>query len=383
MKRIKYICYYDRTDSPIKRRYILSANNKIDYIIKAFNRLNISVDLISFVQCAENRPIISHKQVNNFDDNTLLTFTSFGPYNSRLIRVFSKIIIRLQFIFWFLSNVKKNEEIVVYHALSYSKLLVILKKIKKCKYIGEIEEIYQNAQKLNRHLSRSEYCFISNCDKYIFPTQLLNSELNHRSKPYIIIHGIYKSEDKRNVFFDDNKTHVVYAGTLDPRKGGATAAIEAAEFLPNNYYVHILGTGTSDEISNILNIINCIKNNSKDSAEVSYDGVLRGEAFIVFLQKCQIGLSTQNPDAKFNATSFPSKILTYMANGLEVVSIRIPAIENSAIGKYMHYYDKQDPKEIAKAIKKVNFETLLGSKEVLDELDSKFVHELSRLLYES
>ena len=48
-----------------------------------------------------------------------------------------------------------------------------------------------------------------------------------------------------------------------------------------------------------------------------------------FIQKCQIGLCTQNIDAAFNTTSFPSKILSYMSNGLEVVGVNIAAIKNS------------------------------------------------------
>ena len=108
--------------------------------------------------------------------------------------------------------------------------------------------------------------------------------------------------------------------------------------------------------------------------------MLSGEDYIRFLQSCDIGLSTQNPDAAFNATSFPSKILSYMANSLQVVSIRIPAIEGSAIGEYMYYYDRQTPEEIAKAIMSVDMSNGMDPRQVIAGLDGTFRRHLKKLL---
>jgi hypothetical protein len=115
-------------------------------------------------------------------------------------------------------------------------------------------------------------------------------------------------------------------------------------------------------------------------ATITYDGLLRGEDYIQFLQKCHIGLSTQNPDAEFNDTSFPSKILSYMANGLRVVSVRIKAIEISAIGNEVYYYDEQNPKDIAQAIMSIDFNEPYNSREIIKKLDAKFSKEIKDLL---
>ena len=37
--------------------------------------------------------------------------------------------------------------------------------------------------------------------------------------------------------------------------------------------------------------------------------------------------------------SFPSKIITYMANGLRVVSANIRSVKSSLVGEYLTYYD--------------------------------------------
>ena len=113
---------------------------------------------------------------------------------------------------------------------------------------------------------------------------------------------------------------------------------------------------------------------------MSYDGLLSGEDYIRFIQSCDIGLSTQNPDAAFNATSFPSKILSYMANGLRVVSIRIPAIEQSAVGDMLIYYDKQTPQEIARAIRAVQMDALYHSRVRIQALDQAVCEQMGGLL---
>ena len=69
-----------------------------------------------------------------------------------------------------------------------------------------------------------------------------------------------------------------------------------------------------------------------------------------------------------------------MSNGLRVVSIRIPAIEGSAIGKYMYYYDKQTPEEIAKAIMTVNLNDDYNGRQVISKLDAEFSYDIAKLM---
>ena len=148
--------------------------------------------------------------------------------------------------------------------------------------------------------------------------------------------------------------------------------------MPENYHIHILGFGTNEQIENIKSIIE--QNSDKKTAEVSYDGLLSGEEYIRFLQSCDIGLSTQNPDATFNGTSFPSKILSYMANGLRVVSIDIESVRESEVGDLITYYDEQLPENIAKAIESVDMSFPYDSRQRLMELNQKFQKEMGKLI---
>ncbi|MBR3002605.1 MAG: glycosyltransferase [Clostridia bacterium] len=369
---MKYICYYDKKNNE-NRNYTLAATNKMDYIISTFNKIGINMDLISASRCLrKNKGKSRYEKLNN--DNTLKLFKSIG--GNKIIRAFDKLRHSFLFFNYLLFKIKKDELVLCYHSLGYYKIISLLKKIKKFKLILEVEEIYADVME-NEKIRKKELEYIDLADAYIFPTNLLNNEINKSNKPYIIVHGTYKVEKQVSNKFNDSKKHIVYAGTFDPRKG-VIATVNTAKFLSSNYHVHILGFGSQQQIKNVKKLIDEVKKMSY--AEISYEGLKSGEEYIKFIQACDIGLSTQNPNAAFNNTSFPSKILSYMSNGLRVVSVKIPAIENSEIGKYMYYYDNQEPEEIAKAILNVDLNDDYDSRNIIHNLDEQFSKQLCKMI---
>jgi len=371
-QRIKYFSYYGCNDSTCKRDNSPAADSKIDYIISVLNRCGYAVDHISNAPSACNHFIPGYVVKSGI--NTLRYFASFGKGNLFLNK-WNNIFMRIQFLFWCFFNIKKNEQVIVYHSLGYDATFIWLFRLKQVRIIGEIEEIYQDVHKQRKSLSINEYKFIDVCTKYIFPTSLMDEKLNmYKEKPSVVVHGIYNVESNVESKFNDGKVHVVYGGTLDPKKGGAYATVAAANFLPNNYHVHICGFGDSTQI---LRKIADVKQMSK--ATVTFDGEFKGDDYKHFIQKCHIGLSTQDPTAAFNATSFPSKILVYLSNGLRVVSIRIPVVEQSSIADCLCFYDEQSPKMIANAIMESVKDDIDG-KDILKKLDNSFVKDLKGIL---
>ena len=372
---MKYIIHYD-TNSDEGRTYALAATNKADYIIKVLNKLGKDVEIIS-ASLTSNKGYKKGSKISINNKTTLIKLPAF-KWGNKIQKIVAYLWSNIALCSYLIFKTKKNEEVIVYHSLATMLPITIAKKIKKFKLILEVEEVYADVSERVKNKRNKELRFFQCADKYIFPTELLNDAINVNNKQFCIIHGTYNVEDDRKVSFDDDKIHVVYAGTFDPNKGGANAAVGTAEFLLKYYHVHIIGFGTEEETNNIKNVIS--ETNAKSEATVTYDGLLSGEEYIKFLQKCHIGLSTQNPDAAFNATSFPSKILSYMANGLRVVSIRIPAIEKSQIGQDISYYDEQTPEKIAKAIMDVDLNDDYNSRKKITELDCKFKEELKELI---
>ena len=381
MKKVYYIGYYSDLNGVQDRKTAPAADTKMSYIIESLKNIGYEVEVISF--CEENSRNRIIKKYDEYDINEKSHKVHFfKTYTSkyRIIRVIGRWFTWLSQKKYLQKNCLNEEcKIIKYHSLGLLKLLKFLNGKNK-KYILEMEEIYADVINNNK-IRQKEIILAKMASGYIFPTNLLDKEINTEKKPSVIIHGTYKVEKMINKkIFDEEekKIHCVYAGTFDPRKGGGTAAVAATEYLPSNYHIHILGFGSNEEVEKIKKIIK--ETEKKSKAKVTYDGLLKGEEYINFIQNCQIGLSTQNPDAQFNATSFPSKILSYMANGLRVVSIRIRVVEKSDIGNFIYYYDEQTPQNIANAIKNVNFDDNYDSRKLILKLDEQFLKDIKSIL---
>uniref|UniRef100_UPI003FEE614D glycosyltransferase n=1 Tax=Candidatus Fimenecus sp. TaxID=3022888 RepID=UPI003FEE614D len=375
MKKISYMAYYNSTNSSERRNAVLSSVNKMNYICEALENNGYNTEIVSASGTTEKK-FCKSKKVKLTDKTTLKLFSSL-PRLNRIVSVIDRVILKTKLFLYMIKNTNKDSIVMVYHSLGYMSLVKRLKKLKGFKLIIEAEEIYGDVIG-DEKTSQKEYEFFKIADGFIFPTELLSEKVNTEKKPEVIIYGTYHIEKELPKLFSDGKIHCVYAGTLDPRKGGAIASAESALFLNENYHIHILGFGNEKEKAEMLNTIDSISKKSK--AKITYDGLLSGEEYIKFIQSCDIGLSTQNPNGKYNDTSFPSKILSYMANGLRVVSVRIPVVEESGIGKCVYYYDEQMPENIAKAIKTIDFSEEYDSRKTIGVLDKAFIYDLKKML---
>ena len=382
MTELKYIAYYSDPDETKSRKAAPSADTKADYIISALKKTGYDVKVVSMCYMVECKKILKiYPDYTILKNNTPIHFIPDFTSKLRLFRYITRKLNKKN-----IEKVIKKEcidtdcRIVIYHSLGMYDVIKLLKKHNKA-FTLEVEEIYSDVMTKRKKQNRKKENFMfSAAESYIFSTELLNKEINTENKPYAVCNGTYtvaESLAKEKIFDDKEKIHCVYAGTLDPRKGGAAAAA-AGEYLPENYHMHILGFGSAAETENMKKLTEQI--NSKAKATVTYDGLLTGEEYLKFIQSCDIGLSTQNPDADFNATSFPSKILSYMSNGLRVVSVRIPAIEQSAVGNMLYYYNNQTPEEIANAIMTVDINDGYDSRLYLRSLDKKFAEEIRNIL---
>lgn len=377
MKKIRYIGFYDLLETRFQKNSCLSAINKMNYIVEAINHMGIKVEIVSPSWYVDSNAPYTKPNKNIIDDNiSLIQGPSFGTKNKITGKI--KYYVSLIWLFYYLVlNVKKEEEILVYHSLPLMKPLLLAKKIKKFKIIYEIEEIYSDVNKSSLKQRKKELKVLSKGNKYIFSTELLSEVVNKASKPELIIYGTYKVEYRKSKINDDGKIHVVYAGTFDSRKG-VIEAISCARYLDNKFHVHIIGFGNESEKINIEELIE--KVSKETDCTITYDGLYKGEEYIKFIQSCHIGLCTQDTNASYNNTSFPSKILSYMSNGLQVVSIKIKSLESSKISNVLNFYESNTPSNIAYAIKKIDISKNIDNREIVKNLNKEFIVDLKKLL---
>ena len=369
--KIYYLIHFDNKTN---RNVTPSAITKGKYVASALASCSSEVEIVSlayptkdsqdevYYQVSEN--VICHLFKGKYSNNRIIRYLNHKLYDKK-IRKYLK------------QNVKKDDIVVVYHSLANMKLVKYIKKNITDKIVYEVEEIYGDV--INDEKAKiKELKAFKNASSYIFSNDYLNSIINTKQLPYVTCYGTYEIPTLYKESFNDNLIHCLYAGTLAQNKG-ALNAINVAKYLPNNYLIHILGFGSEKDIADIKNAVNEV-NNSYGTTKVIYEGLKLNEEYLKFIQKCQIGLCTQNIDAAFNTTSFPSKILSYMSNGLEVVGVNIAAIKNSKVGQYIQFYNVPDEKEIANAILNINLNNKTNNVDVVKELDKKFKEDLKDML---
>lgn len=358
---------YTRSKNP-------AASTKILYIAKTIKDSGEEISILSCAQAEANSGKLFCKREVIEDEGINVIYAPCFATKSVLLRKIGSFFKKMWVLIFLLKNLKSEDILLVYHSPYYCKLIPL---IKKCKIVLEVEEVYADVSG-DKRLRKKELYMCDKADAFLFPTEMLSDAVNPQNKPYLLIHGTYMVEADRENILSGDKIHVIYAGTFDLRKGGALAAIGATEFLSEQYHVHILGFGTENQKEEVKRQVDDTNKISK--ATVTYDGLLSGEEYIKFLQSCHIGLSTQNPIGVYNDTSFPSKILSYMASGLRVVSINIPAVKTSAVGESLYYYENQTPEEIAKTIMNIDMNDGYNGKQLISELDKKFSCEIIKLL---
>lgn len=369
--KIYYLIHFDNKTN---RNVTPSAITKGKYVASALASCSSEVEIVSlayptkdsqdevYYQVSEN--VICHLFKGKYSNNRIIRYLNHKLYDKK-IRKYLK------------QNVKKDDIIVVYHSLANMKLVKYIKKNITDKIVYEVEEIYGDVINDEKTKTKELKAF-KNASSYIFSNDYLNSIINTKQLPYVTCYGTYEIPTLYKESFNDNLIHCLYAGTLAQNKG-ALNAINVAKYLPNNYLIHILGFGSEKDIADIKNAVNEV-NNSYGTTKVIYEGLKLNEEYLKFIQKCQIGLCTQNIDAAFNTTSFPSKILSYMSNGLEVVGVNIATIKNSKVGQYIQFYNVPDEKEIANAILNINLNNKTNNVDVVKELDKEFKEDLKDML---
>ena len=212
---IFYIGYYLDRESKEKRRVFLSAVNKMDYVIHTLDQMGYAQQVVSCAVSSELHGYpASTKRLGK--QTTLKLFRSHGR-KSIVTKALDLFGIRIKLFFYLMKHVKANDTLLVYHSCYYSKLLPLVKRLKKCRLVLELEEIYSDVSG-DAKTKKKELYICRHSDAFVFPTALLNNAVNPEGKPSIAIHGTYQVESFRGERFADGKIHCVYAGTLDPRK---------------------------------------------------------------------------------------------------------------------------------------------------------------------
>lgn len=374
---MKYIAFYDTPEIKSENRYVnAAARGVIEYMIDALSSVN-NVEVISPGRTLHTKGFYKSKKIQLSDNAFLKVPFSFGV-KTKIGRVLSLAWTQVWLFIYLFFHTHRGEKVVFYHSLSLMKMISVLHSIKGIKPILEFREIYSDINPVSKKLTKREHKYYKCAYAFIFPSKAIKNHLDIGDAPYVLAPGSYLTHKYMDSSFGDGKTHLVYAGNLRKDKGGAYLAADAAKYLPENCIIHILSGSYSEQgLKNFKEKMNEVFVDSKCS--IIFEGAKFGEEFYQFLNKCDIGLATQN-DGSFSNTSFPSKILTYMGCGLKVVAPPIDAVRLSPVGDLVSYYQSFEPKEVATTIEECARKKITDVQSKIEELDKELRKDLKEIL---
>lgn len=234
----------------------------------------------------------------------------------------------------------KTKDIIIVDFLRFSINLPIvlaakLRGIKTLVIVTDLpgEGIYDETLKSK---IRDLFIFSLSYDFYVCVTTELNSAVNKKNRPSLIIEGFANVKFKElvnEVTGKYNERVIVYAGGLNERYG-IKMLIEGFKMIQDpRLRLWLFGFGSyTDEI----------KKYSETDVRVEYRGVIPNEELIHILTKATLLVNPRPSNENFTKYSFPSKNIEYMSVGTPLVTTKLPGIPKD---HYPYIYFIEDETE--------------------------------------
>lgn len=372
-KKVYYIGWYIAENDNDKYTGNVPGNLKMHYVANKIIEAGHSLRVLSLAH-KKNCTFYGNKRVvaNNVD----LTYIAGCSKNFFKGHLINNLIKQIILFFYILFVVKPQDTIVVYHSELITRLVAFVSMFVKRRIICEVEEVYGfSASGDDWETVKKEFSSIKKYDSFILINDYLHEELEIPSNNYIPCYGVVNIPERRVERINDGYIHIVYAGTIEGKKKGAYQAVEAAEYLPKDYKLHVIGFGKQENINALKEKIEDV--NRKQGYEmVIYDGFKSGDELDQYLYSCHIGISTYVLREAFANNSLPSKIFTYMCHDLAVVRGFAPAYEGTEIAQNWTFYYEDTAQDIAKAIMKAKIPPVGLNTEFLKKCDRNLIEFL-------
>lgn len=380
MRNLHYLgyCYKDGENNAYKCN--VASNIKMHYIASVAKRAGYNVNLLSM--CKPSNSFFSPFCKSQDGEYTIRHIAGFRDSNS-LINLLSLFLYWLQLFFYIFIFVKSEDTVLVYHGMRLTKVISVIKRIKKLRYILEVEEIYSYSADGIKEYHEKELDLIKSFEHYIFVNDYIPRYLSVPKEKYIVVYGSYVVPELSDLKYNDGKIHCLYAGAIEQLNKGAFTAIRVAEFIPDNYVLHIIGKGKDQDIVEAKKMIQDI-NGRTGCTKVIYDGFFSGVELDKYMSRCDIGIGTYEIKEAYSNFIFPSKLVSYMCHNLKVVTGKSECYMNIDISKNWYFYDQFKIEEIAKAlIKAGNSHTVFDNKAIICELDKELIQQFISFLHNS
>lgn len=343
-----YICWFIADEDKATFRGNVTGVLKMRYVVNQMQASGVSPYVVSLAQQAGKGFFGALRKTVMGGDVPLMYLAGFNGLGA-LGRIINNIIKLVELFFLLVFRVQRTDKVVLYHNYPQTRFVAFIKRWIRADVIVEVEELYGYSPTEDRPWVEKEIRTVKRMDAFICVNEGMPRLLGLQEGSYVVNYGAGVIPQRTAARRNDGKIHVVYAGTIEAYKQGATTAVEAARYLTDNYVMHIIGFGEDEQIRRLGQRIDEV-NQSQHRQAVVYDGCLSGDELDAYLFGCHIGLSSNVMRPNFANNSFPSKVITYMCHDLSVVLGYAEAFYNVPMSEGWTFYHEFTPETISAAI---------------------------------
>lgn len=268
---------------------------------------------------------------------------------------------------------KDNVHLIIYGIHSpYLKAVEKIKerndKIKTCLIVPDLPEymsdsknkIYRLLKSIDKKIIFKSFQYI---DSFVLLSRYMTERLPIRDKPWMVMEGIYNTNDNvTNVPKEPYKT-ILYTGNLGKRYG-ILDLLEAFTKISNpNFRLWLCGNG--DGLEKIQEI-------QKRDHRIEYFGILPRNEVLKLQKRATLLVNPRHSYEEYTKYSFPSKTMEYMASGTPTLMSKLPCLPKE-YEPYIYFFDD----ESVEGMKNKIIEICEKSQEELNEFGKKaaeFIH---------
>lgn len=236
----------------------------------------------------------------------------------------------------------KYDRLIIYHSEGfyfYFPIFIIFRN----KIVLQVNEIYSNVSG-NRLNIYFESTYIKRFQNLIVSNTNLK-EVWFRDKRILVRGGYFRLPIPS--YFDKKQSTYIYVGSIDELKmGNLNLLLNMIKTLPDDIILNLCLITSDNDYKDILRV-----SEKKGNVNI-FRNVNDAQLKDIYLN-CKYGLVLQDSNKPFNFTSFPSKIFSYLNNGVIPVAQRNQSFLKSEISDLFLFIDNWHWENILSAEKKI------------------------------
>ena len=239
---------------------------------------------------------------------------------------------------------REDKHVVMFYDLqkTFLNVMMWLKKfetVKTCLIVPDLVGNLRNdiglrgvKAQINKYFENEILKFAKNADSYIFLTQQMNTILNDKDRPYIVIDGIVDA-DKLPKINIPNKKVIMYAGNLSTQYKIPYLISEFEKCKLENLELWFCGKGDAEN-----NILEAIKRDKR----IRYLGFLSKEELADLECNVSFYINPRINNGDYTKYSFPSKNLEYLLSGKPVIAYKLDGMSDDYDDVFMYIQEKHN-----------------------------------------